>query len=68
MIGKNVRMLMPNPDSDKHDSYMKSYLETRVPKVIGKARDVVGMMKDGSLIGLNLTISEQGAFRFYCTC
>ena len=28
-------------------------------KVIGRARDVVGMMKDGSLIPLNLTISEQ---------
>ena len=59
LVGKNVRMLMPNPDSANHDTYLRNYLETRVPKVIGRARDVVGMMKDGSLVPLNLTISEQ---------
>lgn len=59
MVGKNVRTLMPNPDSDRHDTYLRNYLETRQPKVIGRSRDVIGMMKDGSLVPLNLTISEQ---------
>lgn len=59
LIGKNVRSLMPSPDSEKHDSYMQAYIETRQAKVIGRSRDVVGMMKDGSLVPVNLTISEQ---------
>lgn len=59
LIGKNVRMLMPEPDSHQHDTYMRNYLETRQAKIIGRSRDVIGMMKDGSLVPVNLTISEQ---------
>lgn len=60
LVGKNVRILMPNPDSSNHDKYMRSYLDTREAKIIGRSRDVVGMTQDGSLMPLNLTITEQG--------
>lgn len=59
LLGKNVRLLCPEPDASNHDSYMRQYIETRKPKVIGKSRNVVGMMKDGSLVPINLTLSEQ---------
>lgn len=33
VVGKNVKMLMPNPDSQRHDGYIQSYLRTGKAKV-----------------------------------
>ena len=38
VIGRNVRMLMPPPDCDLHDDYLRNYLATGVSKVIGTQR------------------------------
>ena len=38
VIGSNVSMLMPNPDRDRHDSYLRRYLETNEPHIIGIGR------------------------------
>jgi two-component system sensor kinase FixL len=58
MMGKNVSMLMPEPDSSLHDSYIHNYLRTGVQKIIGIGREVTGMRKDGSLFPCYLSISE----------
>lgn len=58
MIGKNVSMLMPKPFKDKHDDYLKSYLNGNEPKVIGIGREVVGRKKDGSEFPIDLAVSE----------
>ena len=58
VIGKNVRMLMPEPDRSQHDSYLQTYRETRERKIIGIGREVTGRRKDGSTLSLDLSIAE----------
>ena len=58
LIGRNLSMLMPEPDRSKHDSYMDAYHRTREAKIIGIGREVSGQRKDGSLFPLHLTVRE----------
>ncbi|MDF1795072.1 MAG: PAS domain S-box protein [Coxiellaceae bacterium] len=67
VIGKNVRMLMPEKYSKDHEQYVDNYLTTGVKKVIGMGREVEGLRKDGSIFPLHLSIGEVkiGEDRFF---
>ena len=58
VIGKNVKMLMPQPYQTEHDGYLKSYADTRVKKIIGIGREVQGLKKNGTHFPLDLSIGE----------
>ncbi len=58
MIGNNVNMFTPEPIRSEHDSYIKNYLDGKLPKVIGSGRDIEGVRKDGVKIPLRLGVSK----------
>ena len=58
MLGKNVSLLMPEPDRSRHDGYLAHHLQTGEQKVIGIGRAVNGLRRDGSLIPVHLSVGE----------
>ncbi len=58
VVGHNITMLMPDPDRDRHDGYIRGYLETSIARIIGHGRAVAGRRKDGSLFNHHLCVGE----------
>ena len=58
VLGRNVTLLMPPPFADEHDGYLKRYLSTREPRIIGIGRDVQGRRADGSTFPMHLSVGE----------
>ncbi len=62
VVGKNINILMPDPDKENHDNYISNYLKTNVGNIIGVGRSTQGMRKDGEIfpIELSIGVSEIG--------
>lgn len=58
VVGRNVKMLMPNPDRDRHDQYLRNYLTTGKRKIIGIGRVTTALHRDGNTFPIELAIGE----------
>jgi diguanylate cyclase (GGDEF)-like protein/PAS domain S-box-containing protein len=58
LVGSNVKVLMNEDDAGNHDHYLARYINTGVRHIIGSAREVIGRRKNGSLIPIELAVSE----------
>jgi two-component system, LuxR family, sensor kinase FixL len=58
MVGKNIKMLMPSPYREEHDTYLANYMETGKAQIIGMIRELEGERKDGSVFPMELSVSE----------
>ncbi len=66
-LGQNVKILMPAPYRENHDSFLERYRTTGERRIIGIGRVVVGQRKDGSTFPMELAVGEMksGDQRFF---
>lgn len=58
IVGMQVSVLMPESYAIQHQQGIKHYLQTGEARVIGSVRELTGKRKDGSLIPLEIAVSE----------
>ncbi|TCR76704.1 PAS domain-containing sensor histidine kinase [Rhizobium sp. BK376] len=58
VCGRNVKILMPQPDRDAHDGYLSRYMMTGERRIIGYGRVVTGQRRDGSIFPMELSVGE----------
>jgi diguanylate cyclase (GGDEF)-like protein/PAS domain S-box-containing protein len=58
VIGRNISLLMPEPDSGRHDDHLQRYLAGEPARVIDQGRDVDGRRKSGEVFPMSLAVSR----------
>lgn len=59
VIGRNVSMLMPSPHRERHDEYIRRYIDTGARRIIGVGgREVEALRRDGTVFPMELAVGE----------
>ncbi|MBU0720512.1 PAS domain S-box protein [bacterium] len=58
LLGKNINILVPEPDHSRHDGYIRNYKDDGHSTVIGAEREIHGLDKDQNLIPISLSVSK----------
>jgi diguanylate cyclase (GGDEF)-like protein/PAS domain S-box-containing protein len=68
VLSKNLKMLMPEPDRSKHDSYIRRYFQTGQTRILGvRGREVTAARKGGEEFSMEMSVSEMllGGHRYF---
>jgi two-component system, LuxR family, sensor kinase FixL len=55
-LGQNVSVLMADDDRRQHDGFLARYVESRVPHIVGRGREVTARRKDGTTFPAHLSV------------
>jgi PAS domain S-box-containing protein len=58
VLGKSVKILLPEPYKSQHDQFIRNYVEISQATNIGIGREMSGQRKDGTVFPMELGISE----------
>jgi two-component system sensor kinase FixL len=58
LLGRNVNVLMPEPDRSAHDGYLARYLATGDSRIIGVGRELRAQRRDGSIFPAHLSVGR----------
>jgi two-component system sensor histidine kinase/response regulator len=58
IVGRNIEMLMPEPNRSNPDGYLARYESTGTPRAIGLGRELEGLTKAGRTFPMELTVTE----------
>ncbi|MCL6698466.1 PAS domain S-box protein [Sphingomonas sp. NSE70-1] len=58
VLGENVSILMPSPDRERHDGYLKRYMRTGERRIIGIGRVLTARHRDGAAFPIELSVGE----------
>jgi two-component system sensor kinase FixL len=58
VLGRNIKILMPSPYREQHDTYLGRYRRTRESHIIGSARVVMGQRADGTTFPMDIAVTE----------
>ncbi|HEY1942592.1 MAG TPA: PAS domain S-box protein [Roseiarcus sp.] len=60
-VGRNINLLMPEPDRTRHDDYLDRYRKTGERRIIGVGRIATGKRVDGSTFPIHLSVGEMNS-------
>lgn len=58
LLGKNVKVLMPEPYQSEHDGYLQAYQKTGNRNILNMVREVPAKRKNGTIFSMELSVSE----------
>ena len=58
VLGKNVKMLVPEEHQAEHDNYVNKNRNTGIDKIVGTSRDIHLVRRNGTRIWANLSLSK----------
>ncbi len=58
LVGKNMKILMPEPHAGQHDGYLARYIRTGEARVIGRLRQLSALRKDGTELPIEINVTE----------
>ena len=57
VVGRNVKMLMPEPDRSRHDGHLAAYRPGASTRIIGVGRELEGLKSSGHVFPMELTVT-----------
>ena len=58
LVGKSVRVLLPEPYASRHDENLAHYRETGEIRIMGYGRELDGQRKDGVIFPMDISVSQ----------